>query len=389
MKKWKQALSLGITGVMLSAAPMSVLAASPEFARTPEEWDRLRDNIMEYEELEGLIAEYNTTVQTNQLDLNKFRQDYGDTRDDISQKYRDMADEIYSNIQYPDPDDPTYGYVVASMLSAEIQAKNMEKQADNNLEDSFIIGLNYEQAEKTLVTVAQTNMVTLEKSQLALKQAELAKSQAETELASIETKASIGMATQVDVLNAKEALLTASRNVESARTQIENVRQKLLVMTGWAYDASPEIRQVPSSDVSRIDGMNPVADREKALEDNYALRVNKKKLENAQSQNTKESLRKTIADQEQKIASALVTNYQNVLAAKLAYDQAAADLELARRDMTNVELQFQQGKISQNQLTNQQYTLQGKEMAMKTADLNLFQTMETYDWSVKGLASAS
>ena len=141
MKKWKQALSLGITGVMLSAAPMSVLAASPEFARTPEEWDRLRDNIMEYEELEGLIAEYNTTVQTNQLDLNKFRQDYGDTRDDISQKYRDMADEIYSNIQYPDPDDPTYGYVVASMLSAEIQAKNMEKQADNNLEDSFIIGL--------------------------------------------------------------------------------------------------------------------------------------------------------------------------------------------------------------------------------------------------------
>lgn len=389
MKKWKQALSLGITGVMLSAAPMSVLAASPEFARTPEEWDRLRDNIMEYEELEGLIAEYNTTVQTNQLDLNKFRQDYGDTRDDISQKYRDMADEIYSNIQYPDPDDPTYGYVVASMLSAEIQAKNMEKQADNNLEDSFIIGLNYEQAEKTLVTVAQTNMVTLEKSQLALKQAELAKSQAETELASIETKASIGMATQVDVLNAKEALLTASRNVESARTQIENVRQKLLVMTGWAYDASPEIRQVPSSDVSRIDGMNPVADREKALKDNYALRVNKKKLENAQSQNTKESLRKTIADQEQKIASALVTNYQNVLAAKLAYDQAAADLELARRDMTNVELQFQQGKISQNQLTNQQYTLQGKEMAMKTADLNLFQTMETYDWSVKGLASAS
>ena len=109
MKIWKRALSVSITGVMLAAAPMTALAASPEFARTSEEWARLRDNKMEYDELEDLIAEYNTTVQTNQLDLNEFRRDYGDTKDDVSDKYRDMANEIYANISYPDSDDPTYG----------------------------------------------------------------------------------------------------------------------------------------------------------------------------------------------------------------------------------------------------------------------------------------
>lgn len=368
---------------------MTALAASPEFARTSEEWAKLRDNKMEYDELEGLIAEYNTTVQTNQLDLNQFRRDYGDTKDDVSDKYRDMANEIYANISYPDSDDPTYGYVVASMLSAEIQAKNMEKQADDNLEDSEIIGWNYKQAEKTLVTVAQSNMVTLEKNQLSLKQAEIAKAQAEMALTSAETRAAIGTATQVDVLNAREALQTAERNVESAKSNIENVRQKLLVMTGWTYDAQPEICQVPASDVARIQGMDPAADREKALENNYTLLVNKKKLKNAESTTTKESLQKTIADNEQKIGSALVTSYQNVLAAKLAYDQAAAELELARRDLQSMELQFQQGRASQNQLTSQQYDLQNKELAMKTADLNLFQTMETYDWAVKGLASVA
>ena len=66
-----------------------------------------------------------------------------------------------------------------------------------------------------------------------------------------------------------------------------------------------------------------------------------------------------------------------------------AELELARRDLQSMELQFQQGKASQNQLTTQQYDLQNKELAMKTADLNLFQTMETYDWAVKCLASAA
>ena len=389
MKIWKRALSVSITGVMLAAAPMTALAASPEFARTSEEWARLRDNKIEYEELEDLIAEYNTTVQTNQLDLNEFRRDYGDTKDDVSDKYLDIANEIYDNISYPDSDDPTYGYVVASMLSAEIQAKNMEKQSDDNLEDSEIIGWNYKQAEKTLVTVAQSNMVTLEKNQLSLKQAEIARDQAQMSLTSAETRAAIGTATQVDVLNAREALQTAERNVESAKSNIENVRQKLLVMTGWTYDAQPEICQVPAADVSRIQGMDPAADREKALENNYTLLVNKKKLKNAESGTTKESLQKTIADNEQKIGSALVTNYQNVLAAKLAYDQAAAELELARRDLQSMELQFQQGKASQNQLTTQQYDLQNKELAMKTADLNLFQTMETYDWAVKGLASAA
>ena len=231
--------------------------------------------------------------------------------------------------------------------------------------------------------------MTLEKNQLSLKQAEIARDQAQMSLTSAETRAAIGTATQVDVLNAREALQTAERNVESAKSNIENVRQKLLVMTGWTYNAQPEICQVPAADVSRIQGMDPAADREKALENNYTLLVNKKKLKNAESGTTKEYLQKKIEDNEQKIGSALLTNYQNVLAAKLAYDQAAAELELARRDLQSMELQFQQGKASQNQLITQQYDLQNKELAMKTADLNLFQTMETYDWAVKGLASAA
>ena len=44
----------------------SAYAASPSFARTEEEWAKLRDNVIEYDELEGLIHEYNATVQNNQ-----------------------------------------------------------------------------------------------------------------------------------------------------------------------------------------------------------------------------------------------------------------------------------------------------------------------------------
>ena len=135
--------------------------------------------------------------------------------------------------------------------------------------------------------------------------------------------------------------------------------------------------------------MDPQADLEQAKENNYALMVNKKKRANAYSSDTIESLDKTIADNEQKIGSALVTSYQNVLAAKLAYDQAAAELELEQRNLQSLQVRFQQGTASQTQIENQQYTVQLKELALQTADLNLFQTMETYDWAVNGLASVS
>lgn len=389
MKIGKQVLSLGIAGVLAAAAPLAAYAASPEFARTAEEWARLRDNVIEYDELEDLIQEYNVTVQTNQLDLSDFRQKYGNTKDDVSSKYQDLANEIYASVDYPDADDPTYGYVVASVLMAEVQAKNLEQQADDNLEDSEIIYLTYKQAEKTLVTVAQTNMINYESSQLGLEQARIALEQAQTTYSTTQTRQAVGTATQVEVLNALEAVQTAQRNIGSEEAGIENVRQKLQVMLGWKYNDTPEIQKVPASDMNRIAAMNPQADKEKALETNYTLMINKKKLANAGSTNTKESLERTIADNERKIASALETNYQNVLAAKLAYDQAVADLEFANRTMQTMTVQYQQGDISKNDYENQQYTVRTKELAVQIADLNLFQAMETYDWSVNGLASAS
>lgn len=389
MNNWKRGMSIMLAGTMLAACPAAAFGASPEFARTAEEWERLRDNVLEYEELEDLIAEYNTTVQTNQLELNEFKRDYGTTKDDVADKYRDMADEIYGSLSYPDSDDPTYGYVVASVLSAEIQADNLVKQADDNLEDSEIIYLNYKQAEKTLVTVAETNMVNYQKGLLSIQEAEIQTAQARKALASAETNLSVGNGTRLDVLNAQESLMTAERAVESAKTETENVRQKLQVMVGWKYDDTPEIRPVPASDLERIAAMDPQADLEQAKENNYALMVNKKKRANAYSSDTIESLDKTIADNEQKIGSALVTSYQNVLAAKLAYDQAAAELELEQRNLQSLQVKFQQGTASQTQIENQQYTVQLKELALQTADLNLFQTMETYDWAVNGLASVS
>lgn len=85
----------------------------------------------------------------------------------------------------------------------------------------------------------------------------------------------------------------------------------------------------------------------------------------------------------------MVTNYQNVLTARLAYEQAAAELDVEMRNLHSLEINYQQGNASRIQLENQQFAVRSKQLAVQIADLNLFQTMETYDWAVNGLASAS
>ena len=55
-------VSLCMAAVLSLGFPVRALAGSPEFSRSAEEWARLRDDVLEYEEIEDLIHEYNTTV---------------------------------------------------------------------------------------------------------------------------------------------------------------------------------------------------------------------------------------------------------------------------------------------------------------------------------------
>ena len=106
-----------------AAAALPAYAVSPEFARSAEEWAALQDNRMEYWEIEGLIQEYNPTVQQNQYEYVKFRRDYGDTKDDVSGEYRRLADEIRSNIDYGfSEDDMMYATYAMQAVMAEMTA---------------------------------------------------------------------------------------------------------------------------------------------------------------------------------------------------------------------------------------------------------------------------
>lgn len=382
MKKWKQISACCLAAVLAAAAPTGTAwAGSPEFARSAEEWAKLRDNVMEYDELAGLIHEYNVTVQNNQRDYNEKK---NKTSDEIAQDYRDAADAVRSSMS---GDDSPQAIMQDSM--AEAQALSLEQQADDNVEDSEIFKMTYDQTEATLVSNAQTNMISYHQKARDL---DLKKKNRELLAAtydSVVLKMNHGMATQMEVLTAQENLQNADAAILTVESDLENTRQKLCVMLGWRYDASPEIREIPAVDLNRIQSMDPAADKAKALENNYTLRINKKKLANSSNNSKKESLQMTIDDNIQRIGSSVDSAYKNVIQSQTAYQQAAVSLEVASKNMEAAERKMQIGTLSRLDYLTQQYAYLQAQVAMEDASMALFQAVESYDWNIDGLASAS
>ena len=376
-------LVLALTAVMGGLSPMAALGAIPEFARTEQEWARLQDNVIEYDEIPDLIHEYNATVQNNQYDYQKFREDYGDTNSDVADAYNDLAQDFYDDMS-----GETDAGSMMSDLQLDIQARNMLKQADNTLEDSKIYLLTYEMAEDNLAATAQSNMISYHKKQLELEQKQTDLELAREKYSLEQVKQAAGTVTAVDVLTAKESLQSSENNIKELESGIENLKEELYISLGWKHNDSPDIKELPQMDVSRIDGMAPDRDLETALENNYTLKINKRKLENARSKTTRESLETKIRNNEKQIGASLSSAYKNVLSARLSYEQAVAEAQLEETNTNIAAGKLQAGMMTSLEYKEQEYKMESSRLNAEMAAVSLFQAMETYDWSVKGLASA-
>ncbi len=380
MRKWKQIGACCLAAVLAVMGPAATAwAGSPEFARTPEEWAKLRDNVMEYDELAGLIREYNVTVQKNQLDIMDKKRDEKVTKDQYAQSYRDAANDYRNSITGEDP------YSDASNAAG---ANRAEAAADSNVEDLKIHQLTYDQEEAKLVAAAQSSMIAYFQQNYEL---EIAKSSLELLEATYQSalvRQGAGMATQADVLGAQESVQSTQASISKLTSSVEETRQKLCVMLGWKYNDMPEIREIPVVNMERIAAMIPDTDKEAALNNNFTLKINRRKLENASGDVTKQTLNRTIASNEQNIGSDVTKCYRAVLQAKAAYDQAQAELVLESKNMDTAQRKLDLGSLSRLDYIKQKNAYDTKSFAIKSAELTLFQAVQTYDNAVNGLASA-
>lgn len=323
------------------------------------------------------------TVQNNAYEYNEFVKDYGRTKEDVAEAYRDLADDLLASQSGDDS-----ASAMISDMQLELQARNLKEQADDNVEDSQIYLLQYSMAEDNLVLSAQSKYISYFSGQIEAAAAREQLNVLENVLALAKVQRAAGTVTDADVLDAQEAVLTQEKNIAQLERQTESTRKSLIVMLGWKESDVPEIQSLPEFDSSLLEAIDLEADKEKALENNYTLKINQRKLENAQEEENKKNIQATIDGNKRQIAASVSSAWASLQTAKLSYDQAEADLAAEERSMEKMQQKWSAGMASQYEYQSEQSVLIQKQLAVETAKLNLMDAYVTYQWNVSGLASA-
>lgn len=370
----------------ITALPFQAFAQqSPEFAYSAEKWASLRDNKLEFDEIKDLVHEYNPTVIQNEISYKDY---LTKNRDDVAQEYYDKADEIYSNINYPDSDDANYGSGVAAALRNEQQAKNLMEQGDENTDDQATMRIQYDQAEARLAKQAQGLMITYWTQHYNLDSQKARIEQAKSSYQSEQNRLAAGMSTQSKVLSAKESVSNAEAALVTAESNLASTKESLCLMLGWSYGADVEIAELAEPDQSKIAAIDVNADIQTALENSYAYRLTQKQLTNARTNTVKEKLTETEKNQKETISNSVKSAYDSLLLAKSNYEQAQSALALEEVSMKSADAKLAAGTMTKNAYENQKASYTTAQVTAQTQKLSLLQAMVDYDWAVNGLASA-
>lgn len=363
--------------------------AAPESAYPAQKWATLRDNVLEYDELPDLIHEYNKTVINQRLEYEEYR---GKDHDDLKNAYQDLADQMYENsdrlMDSVNEDDDGYGSIAAQAQLLRIQAEQNQEMADSQNEDGIIKGLELKRQEALLVKEAQEKMIAYWQKEWKRPSLEASCSLAKAQYEAAQVRFQAGMLSQTGLLKSQGEMENAQAEKALNEKEQKELLGELCVMTGWKYDASPDVCLVPVPEPSVVDEISLEEDLKKAVEENYIQRANERRLKYTDGDGQLEIMEKKVENGEELIRADVTEKYQLLTKARDEYQQAEIQWQLAKEQYQADQTRFLQGMLSMNQWTEKQGELTEKEGKKQTAALQFSQAFEAYRWTVRGLAEA-
>lgn len=374
-------------GLVLSLlVPQTAAAVEKPEDMEEERWERLQDNVLEYDELADRVAYFNPTIcqivdrVNDSFDtILENVDEYHEAINDLEYLYDKAVKQMdFDSVVEYKTNEMMFKYAARAMLKAN---KNRGKVIDRSTR----------QAKKTFTSVCQQLMVLYNKMAINKatleKQVELYGKMAEM----YETQAGIGMATQTQKLSAQASQYSAQNSLAALTAQMDELKRSLLLLLGWDYDSDVVVGSIPPVDVTEIARIDFEADKAIAPKNNYAIiemknaapndfdgdgkyknkdyRAREQGVEQAEEQLaiTIEQLYQTLFEQQAILASA-ETAYQ---AAQVKWDGAVRKYEL--------------GMLGQAEYLGEELAYCAAKAAYESAELDMRQALLNYYWGVNGL----
>ena len=381
MRSKKKMTAIGLACLLTVSAPFGSMAQEKPESMDQETWERLQDNVLEYDEIGNLVEYYNPTYQQALQNVQINIQPYEDAAEQLRGTAKELIDDAKN-----EKDDNVMLYMTYRGYAKGYQeaAKTFEKVAQK-IKSSTRSTLN--SARKQLTSGVQQLILgyyqALASKELVDTAAELSQAAYDSTL----TQRNLGMATDGDVQSALKSLQSAQAQQQSLNDTLTSLKRNLQFMTGWSYDAQVDIGEAPVPDLSRIDGMNPENDLPTAIGNNYTLLGQRRASANSTAD--RDAKMRTLDESEAKIKVQLDTLYQEVAQSKAAYEASLLALESANLTMAGNEKKYEMGMLGRLEYLQLKMAYLQQKMAADAASLNLVQAIENYNWAVEGLADIS
>ncbi|MCQ2401706.1 MAG: TolC family protein [Lachnospiraceae bacterium] len=343
MKTFKKAFIVVFGACLIFSGTAS--AASPEFARTQEEWAVLRDNVLTYEEIPSLVKEYNATVQKNAADYdvdNLKLKNAEQTNDELIR----MADE-YDSMAI-DAESVTGGAITAA--SYRMLSDQLRSQAEENTSDYRVLLLQYDRAEAEIVKTVRELFINRYKLELRNNYNNQNLAYLQRAYNSARNKAAYGAGTQLEELTALQALQTAQASQITDAAELSADYKKLITLCGWQYDAAAEIGPMPPFDIANIAMVDKAMGTENALNNSFTIKTDEIKLENARQMSSGTVIQKCEAQLNSDritVRTAVTSAYDSLQLAKATYDSLCAIVTVQAGSLATAARQLNLGVISQ------------------------------------------
>lgn len=248
--------------------------------------------------------------------------------------------------------------------------------------------LQFAQAEDTIVKTAQSMFPAYYQLMYSLKQLRANLSVAETAYEGTLVQVQYGLCSDSDVTAALYNVTSIRNNIASLENQVVSMKQEICKLIGKDYNVNITLGKLPEIDYTYIAGIELNEDIERALENSYAIR-SKENTMRGYNDDTANATKK--ADSYSLMAAREDTR-SAVKSAYLAVQSAMAEVEMAQKQLLNeesmmvlAEEKFDMGLISLMEYEQQRAKYAGQECAYKTAESKLLDAVNSYKWSVWGL----
>ncbi len=346
-----------------------------------EDWSRLQDNVLEYDEISDLVKYYNPVYRQAS---GRLEQNTGLLKETAGQLH-DAAEQASGQAELAADFGDVYTKMTMQALAQTERrtAASLNRAAENA--DTMSAGsLRY--ARLQLENAVCQMVIAYQRTLAAQEMADAAVELTQAAYESAQTQYSVGLASAADVDSAQTALTSARNQKESLENGLETLRQNIGLMTGWSYDASFEIGVLPAPDRARIDTMDPSVDIDRAVTASHQIEME----EETSGKGTVNRERKfrNIEELTNELTIQLDSLYQTVLECRTSADAADTALAAARLEWEGSTRRYRLGMIGRLEYLQAQMTYLQQESAARTATMDLFQAIEDYEWALKGVTGS-